>query len=359
MKKSILIAICITIIAVLWVISGSFTKESVAPEATLPSEQLSGTDIPSVQIQLMSAETLNDTISVTGRSQAARQVFIAAETAGQISTLAVNKGDNVRKGDLLAKLHIKDRAARVTEAQELIKQRQIQYEAAKKLSEKGFSSDVRVAESRAALEGAKASLKQAQVELGNTVIRAPFNGVINNIMVEVGDYVTHGTELVDLIDLNPIEITGFLTEKQLVKVQEGSMANITFLDGRDITGTVSFIASAAGPQTRTFAFEVTAANDDMAIKEGLTATVSIPTKKVSAFKISPSILSLTDDGTVGVKIVSDEGIVRFVPIRLLKDTKEFLWVTGLPKTIRLITVGQEFVITGQQVNPVKEGHNSP
>lgn len=359
MKKSILIAICITVIAVLWVLSGNITKDDDVSEGAPSTETLTETGLPSVQVESLTSEILNDTISVTGRSQAARQVSIAAETAGQIATLSVNKGDRVVKGDVLAKIQIKDRAARVTEAQQLIKQRQIQYNAAKKLSEKGFSSTVRVAESRAQLEGAKASLKQAQVELGNTVIRAPFDGVINDTMVEVGDYVTNGTALVALIDLNPMKITGFLTEKQLVKIQEDSTARIAFLDGRNAIGNVSFIASAADPQTRTFAFEVTVPNDDMAIKEGLTSKVSIPTKQVSAFKISPSILSLADDGTVGVKIVSDENIVRFVPIRLLKDTKEFLWVTGLPKNIRLIIVGQEFVVTGQQVDPIETSSNQP
>lgn len=361
MKKSFFIAVLITLIAILWVASGHLSKDAndETVQNTPTDEELSKSDIQAVQIRNMTAEILKDTITVTGRSQAARQVFIAAETAGQISTLSVKKGDAVRTGDLIAKLKIKDRAARVTEAEQLIKQRQIQYDAAKKLSERGFSSDVRVAESRAELETAKSLLKQSKVELSNTVIRAPFNGIINNTMIEVGNYVTSGTEIVDLVNLTPIKVSGFLTEKQLVKIEQGSLAEVTFLDGRETQGTVTFIASAADPQTRTFAIEITAPNDDMAIKEGLTAKLSIPSKEISAFKISPSILSLADDGTIGVKIVSDENIVRFVPIRLLKDTKEFLWVGGLPDNIRLITVGQDFVITGQQVKPVLESVNQP
>jgi multidrug efflux system membrane fusion protein len=357
MIKSVFTAVVIAIIAFLWIASGAIQKDSddLTQAQTTPEEGLQEKDIPTVQVRNLTSEVLKDKVTVTGRTQAARQVYVSSETAGQIATLSVEKGDLVKKGDVLAKLEIKDRAARVREAEQLIKQRQIQYDAAKKLSEQGFSSDVRVAESRAQLETAKAQLKQANVELGNIVIRAPFDGVINDKMIEVGDYVTNGTQLFNLVDLNPIEITAFLTEKQLVKIEEDSPAMIELLDGRTVDGTVSFIASAADPETRTFVIEVTAENEGMAIKEGLTAKIFIPTKEVQAYRISPSILSLADDGTVGVKTVSKDNIVRFVPIRLLKDTKEFLWIGGLPDEISLITVGQEFVIRGQQVEPVPEG----
>jgi len=357
MIKSISVAVIIAILAVVWVMSGVVgQKDQKTPQNEAPSEvTLNEKEIPTVQIKSLSAETLKDTVSVTGRTQAARQVFVSAETEGQIASLMVEKGDIVKKGDLLAKLEVKDRSARVREAEQLIKQRQIQYDAAKKLSERGFSSDVRVAEARAQLESAKALLKQAKVELSNIVIRAPFGGVINNKMIEVGDYVTNGTQLFDLVDLDPIELTGFLTEKQLVKIEAGGNAQATLLDGRQVNGEITFIASAADPQTRTFIIEITVPNQDMSIKEGLTAKISIPTKQVQAYKISPSILSLADDGTVGVKIVDDSNLVQFVPIILLKDTKEFLWVGGLPDSIRLITVGQEFVIAGQEVDAINEG----
>jgi len=360
MIKSISVAVVIAVLAVVWVMSGVVgEKEQETNKQSEPSQvTLQEKDIPTVQIQSLTAETLKDTVNVTGRTQAARQVFVSAETQGQIASLMVEKGDVVRKGDLLAKLEIKDRSARVREAEQLIKQRQIQYDAAKKLSERGFSSGVRVAESRAQLEAAKANLKQAKVELSNIIVRAPFAGVINNKMIEVGDYVTSGTQLFDLVDLDPIELTGFLTEKQLVKIETGGNAQATLLDGRAVEGEITFIASAADPQTRTFTIEITVPNQDMAIKEGLTAKISIPTKQVQAYKISPSILSLADDGTVGVKIVDENNMVQFVPIILLKDTKEFLWVGGLPDSIRLITVGQEFVISGQEVDAVTEGSAS-
>jgi multidrug efflux system membrane fusion protein len=356
MKKSIFIAIAIAVIATLWVLSGVIGDKDVSgADGNQQSEQSlndTSSNTPEVRVQNLTAQMMNDTLEVTGRTQASRQVMLGAETEGQIVTLLVQKGDIVAKGDILAKIGLQDRSARVSEAQQLLNQRQIQYDAAKELTEKGFNSRVRMAEAKAQLESARAQLKMARVELSNINIKAPFDGVINDQMIEVGDYVSKGTQVFEIVDLDPIEIVGFLTEKQIENITEGAEVTAKLLKGKTVTGKITFIAAAADDDTRTFRTEITLDNPDHMIKEGLTAKLQIPLSEAKAYKISPSILTLSDDGTVGVKTVSNENIVRFVPIRLLKDTPEYLWIAGLPDQVQIITVGQEFVVPGQTVKPV-------
>lgn len=356
MKKSIFIALVIAAVAFLWVMSGvmSTSDEGPAVSSDEPSQEaLSGDEIPEVRVRDLTAQLMEDSIEVTGRTRASRQVYIKAETDGQVASVQVEKGAVVKKGEILARLRLEDRSARVLEAEQLLRQREIQFNAAKELSEKGFNSRVRLAEAQAQLETAKAQLKQARVELSNINIKAPFEGVVNGQMVEVGDYVSKGTDMFDVVDMHPIEISGFLTEKQVELVVEGTAAEAEFLKDDKVIGDVTFIAPAANPETRTFEMEVTVDNPEHRIKEGLTAKIKIPVKETQAYKISPSILSLADDGTVGVKTVSADNIVEFKPIKLLKDTPKYLWVGGLPDQIRIITVGQEFVVTGQEVKPVQ------
>ncbi len=93
-------------------------------------------------------------------------------------------------------------------------------------------------------------------------------------------------------------------------------------------------------------------NEDYLIKEGLPSEITIPLAQQKAYKISPSVLALLDDGSVGVKVLDENDVVLFLPITLLKDTPDYLWVSGLPDNIRLITVGQEFVTQGQTVKPI-------
>ena len=135
-------------------------------------------------------------------------------------------------------------------------------------------------------------------------------------------------------------------------------AHVEFLDGEVQEGKVSYIAPAADSQTRTFRIIVSAENTEQSIKEGLTAKLSIPVANKKAHKISPSILSLSDDGIVGVKTVNADDIVEFTPVKILSDKPEAMWITGPYETVRFITVGQAFVIEGQKVVPIvsdKEG----
>lgn len=358
MKKRIFLFAVVGILAGLMLINiMSGTEDSgnnpiVEQLSPAVNDSAASAELPSVRVRDLTAELMNDIVEVTGRTQASRQVNISSETEGQIASILIEKGDMVRAGQVLAKLEIRDRAARVSEAEQLLNQRQIQYNASKELAEKGFNSRVRLAEARAQLETARSLLKQARVELANVNIKAPFDGVINDQIVEIGDYVSKGQTLFNIVDLNPVEIVGFLTEKQMEHVTVGTQANAKLLQNQMVSGDITFIASAADMQTRTFKIEMTLPNSDHIIKEGMTAKIQIPVKEASAYKISPSILSLADDGTVGIKIVNAQDTVEFMPITLLKDTPEYLWVGGLPDKIRVITVGQEFVINGQKVKPV-------
>ncbi len=358
MNKSIVIALIIAVVATLWILSGvkndaeKPVSQQTVSQVEEPAAELEQKKIPEVRVQNLIAQIMEDDVEVTGRTQASRQVIIRAETEGKIASLQVNKGDVVKKGQLLAKVDVGDRAARVEEARQILKQRKIQYDASKKLTEKGYNSRVRLAETESNLQSARAQLTQAQEELSNIVIKAPFGGVINDQMVEVGDYVSNGSELLEIVDLNPIEISGFLTEKQIGSLHQGDEANAILLNGEKIAGKVSFIAAAADLETRTFSMELTVPNEDYSIKEGLTAKILVPFKENKAYKISPSILSLADDGTVGIKLVNSNNVVEFQAVTLLKDTPDYLWVGGLPDNIQVITVGQEFVIPGQEVKPI-------
>ncbi|MAZ76213.1 MAG: hypothetical protein CMH31_02810 [Micavibrio sp.] len=354
MKKSVFIAITIAFLTGLWLFSGLFTSDkNQTSQETLSNDDLEvGDKLVEVRVRNLTAEMMVDDITVTGRTRSSRKVDMKTEIDGQVVKILVEKGASVKKGDVLAILDVKARAARVREAEELLTQRQIQYNAAKELEEKGFNSRVRLAEARAQIELARASLKSARIELADTNIKAPFDGVINNQYIEIGDFVSKGQDIFRIVDLDPLEITGFVTEKNIMQLHVGAKTNISLTNGTEIEGELSYIASAADEKTRTFEIEISVPNEGYLLKEGLTAEITVPLEQQKAYKISPSVLALLDDGSVGVKILNENDVVQFLSITLLKDTPEYLWVSGLPDTIRLITVGQEFVIEGQAVKSI-------
>jgi multidrug efflux system membrane fusion protein len=112
------------------------------------------------------------------------------------------------------------------------------------------------------------------------------------------------------------------------------------------------VAPVADPSTRTFKVELAVPNPDNTIRAGLTSDIHLYADVVQVHTLSAGLLSLADDGTIGVKIVDNTDAVRFYPVEIAGSSPEGTHVTGLPNSIRLITVGQGFVTAGQKVNPV-------
>lgn len=171
-------------------------------------------------------------------------------------------------------------------------------------------------------------------------------------VIEVGDYVSVGDTMFTIVDMETIDLVVFVSERNISRIRLGHEATAEFYNGDIVSGIVSYIAPVADQATRTFRVEISTPNPDYSIRDGLTAKVRISVEEQKAHKISPSVLSLNDVGQIGVKIVVTPNRVQFVPVTILSDTSDHMWILGLPDNVRLITVGQDFVSPGQTVQPI-------
>ena len=193
-------------------------------------------------------------------------------------------------------------------------------------------------------------LKNIELDINNTLISAPFSGIISDKMIEESEYITPGNVMFTIIDLNPIKIQGYLSEFDVNKVSLGTKAIIENTNGLKKNGVISFISPSAETSTRTFEITIEADNADLSFKSGITTKITIAGSELKAHKIPPSILTLQDDGTVGVKAVNEDNIVIFYPTTSVKDTIDGIWVSGLPDKVNLIVTGQEYVAIGESVS---------
>jgi membrane fusion protein, multidrug efflux system len=349
MNNSIKIAILIAVGATVWVLSGQIFKpeKQLTPNHHQSAQQI----IPKVRIEHLTAQAQSHNIILRGRTEPNRSVDIRAEVSGHIIETPLLKGSFVKKGTLLVRLDIDDRLAKLDEGRALKKQRIIEYDAAITLSKKGYRSETKLAEAKALLEGAEASLKRLQIDLERTQIKAPFDGVLEERPVEIGDYVGVGGQVARIVELNPILVTGHATEKERPFLSIGDMADITYLSGEKTTGTIRYIASDTDPQTRTYRIEIEAPNNQHNIYSGLTSAISVKLNKMDVYKILPAYLALSKEGDIGVKILSEDNNVQFQPINIVSETEDGFWVSGPQNDIRLVTVGHEFVKEGQKVEP--------
>ena len=152
-----------------------------------------------------------------------------------------------------------------------------------------------------------------------------------------------------IMRLNPMVITGEVTEKNVDQIKLGQKVDINLIDATSLQGSISYISKSANPSTRTYKIEATVSNKDGSIREGLSADMLVPLREVLAHLIPSYLISLNDEGELGVKVLIDTK-VKFSKIQIVEDTVDGLWVTGLPEKATVITVGQEYVINGQIVN---------
>ncbi len=350
LNQSTLIAIVIAVVAILWIGSGFFKSS----EAVQETKKMSKSEkMISVKSEVSNAQAFTNVITVTGRTLAFRSSDLAAEIAGRVTNTDVKEGSLVKKGDIILSLAEDDRRALYKQALASLEQAEIEFNASKKLKQKQFNSEIQLATAKANLEAAKAAVEQAKIDLDNTIIKAPYDGLFESRFVEVGDYVKEGTQVASFVDLDPVKIAGFVTEKQIQHLHVGAHAAVELLDGRKLGAEITYLASSADETTRTFAIELEAPNPNMKVIEGLTAKIHLDTETYQAHKISPSILTLDDEGVVGVKTLDSNNEVHFKPVEIISDKQDGMWVTGLDKQERLITLGQEFVIDGQKVSTDK------
>lgn len=355
MKRSIVLAVLLAVGAVLWIASGMLDGGGAPEQETVAERNAHEPEAIKVQVRDFTAVDHPRMLVVTGRTNAIKDAEIKAETAGQVVARPARKGSVVSKGTVLLELAMDDRLARLKQAEARVGVAKITYEASKDLQRKQFESQIKLAQSNADLAEAEAELEAAKLDIQRTKIRAPIDGFIDELLPGPGDRVEVGEQVSVVVDLDPMRVIAYITEREVEYLKTDDLATIRLPSGREIGGTVHYISRVANDVTRAFRVDVWVDNPDYSIPAGMTAEVRFDGGTRMAHMIPTSSLTLDDLGRLGVRTVVDGDTVKFQPVKLLDDTTEGAWVTGLPDTVTLITVGQEFVVEGQKVAPVKQG----
>lgn len=305
-------------------------------------------DLFLVSVREMHAQEYVENIQVRGRTEALKKVELKAEVSGKIVATPVDKGDSVKAGQTICKIAPNAKEANLAKAQALAQQRKLEYDAAVELAKRGFRSDTQVASAKAELDSASAEVRQAEVELEQTSIKAPFSGLLNDRPAELGDFMQAGSICAVLLTDDPYLVVGEVSDNQVSRLEPGTEARVELTNGTVLQGKVRYISFAARVETRTFRVEVEVPNPEHTLKEGMTANILIPTESARAHFITPSLLTLKDDGSVGIRVV-ENGVVQFYQADIAGNKPGGLWIKGLPNDIQLITQGQNFVTEGQKV----------
>ena len=285
MNQNVRISLYIVIPIIFWMLSGIFVEEK---GPTLVEDN----NAASIEVRTSTPTMFSPSIKLKATSNSERRVAVKAKTTGEVVEIGAKEGDFVKKDSLLCKLGI--------------------------------------------------------VELNRTEVKSPFSGYIESI-VKPGNFLDRGQVCATIIDLDPIKFIAEIPEIRIADVKVGQKVLIELITGEKIEGKLSFVSKSASPQTKTFRVESEIDNTKGLIKDGITSTITIKTDPILSHKISPSILDLDDSGNIGVKILTSENIVKFIPIFIVEDLEDGLWISGIPEKVDLIVKGHGFVEDGQKI----------
>lgn len=308
------------------------------------------------------AETVPNAVLVRGRTESARSVEVRSETTGQVVGEPLRKGALVEAGEVLCRLDpgtrevsLAEARARVLEATARLVEAELALTQARGLKSEGFASETRlrgaeagVQSAMAARQAAEAGVAAAEKEISRLTLTAPFGGLLESDTAETGSLLSAGAPCATIVQLDPVKLVGFVAETEVSRVEPGAMAGARLADGREVRGKVTYVARSADEATRTFRVEIEVGNADLSIRDGQTVEMLIAAAGTLAHLVPSSALTLDDGGRLGVRAVQD-GKVTFLPVAVLRDTVDGIWVTELPADADIIVVGQEYVTEGVAV----------
>ena len=260
-----------------------------------------------VEVLESKAQIISDSIDFSSTTEAHRRIEIKSEVMTTVEKVLVKAGKPIKKGQHIIKLE--------------------EFDTNQELYELDLLSEN---------------------EFKKIALFAPFDGILLDGHKIGGELVMPGEKVYEIIDLSKLKIFGYINENEILNISEDNEVDVTIL-GESVNGKIDYISPFSDPNTKTFEIVVNVDNQNLKFKDGLSSMISIKKGEVLAHKISPSILSLGDEGELGVKVIDEGNKVLFKKINIIEDTSDFMLVTGLDSQEQLIIVGQQYVSNGEEV----------
>jgi len=342
-------------------LAGAVAACSSSAEAgdTVPPIIEGATRVINVEVEPIVPTGFTELIRLTGNVRANRDVVVSATEAGLVSAILVDQGNPVRAGQAVARLDDTQLRAQVDEARARADLAQETWERYRRLFEEDqVGSELQYLEARYAAEQSAASLTALSARLDATVIRAPFEGVLDSRDIELGSMIMPGTPVARVVDLDPVRIRGGVPERYALDVRPGSEATVTFqvIEGEAFEGAITYVGSAVDPEDRTFPVELTLGNPGGLIKPEMVANIEIVRETRSDVVVVPrEVLLRVEDGYVAyvVEGSGDEGMARSRSVRLGPAQRNLVVVEeGLRAGERLVVIGQQLIADGDRVRVV-------
>jgi RND family efflux transporter MFP subunit len=346
--------ISIIILIVILVASGFLLKKN---HDTINQQKTSSgiSAVVSVNVTEVKEMTSTHNLHLTGTLSPVTELNIAAQAQGQITSLNVELGQFKSKGSILATIDNRLKQLSLQSAKVSISKLKRDLDRYENLFKGGSVTEQQLDDARNAYENAKIQLEQAQKQLADATIIAPFSGIITQKQVEKGAYINIGNPIATMVDISKLKIKINVSESNVYQIKKNDPAIITsdIYPEKSFNGRISFI-SEKGDDTHSYQVEIEMPNNSKyPLKAGtfVNATVTIPGKQMSLYIPREALQGSSQDASV---FVAENGKALLKKITLGTGTDLNLEVlSGLKKGDKVVTTGQINLENGKEIRIVE------
>jgi RND family efflux transporter MFP subunit len=230
-------------------------------------------NVETIEVQ---PEPFADRVDATGQVMADRDVVVASEESGVVRSILVEKGTRVSAGQALVRIDDRLLKAQHDQAVSEAALARETFERQRRLwEEDSIGSELTFLRAKYAAETADANARALDTRLERTTIRAPFAGILDARLVEIGSTLSPGSPVVRIVDADPLKVLAGIPERYAGEVRTGAAAIVSFDNGRTVEAKASFVGTAIDEQSRTFPIEVVVPNEGGLLKPGMVANVRV------------------------------------------------------------------------------------
>lgn len=294
---------------------------------------------------------LRDVLVLPGETEPWQDVLVAADKDGRVEWIGLKEGDEVKKGQLLARIDVSALKAIITRAEASSELANDLYERRKTLFDRGIVHQEALERALTDKALAKSDLVKAKVEYDRGFPHSPISGTVNHLHVDEGEFVNRGKPMMDLVNVDRIKIHVNVPELDVRYLKKGQdvMVGIDAFPDRKMRGKVDFISFKADPATKTFRVRVLIENPDHEIRPGMIARV-VFLRRLIPDALSAPLFSILDKGGERILFVEKDGVAhaRTVSIGVIEGDRVQI-TDGLKPGDHLIVTGQRDVEEGMKV----------
>lgn len=305
-----------------------------------------------VETKLIQPEKFEHFFEVSGTVTTDDNVTLSAESAGQIKSILVKEGQKVNAGQVLVKLNTATIESSIEEVKTALELATTVYDRQKKLWEQKIGSEIQFLQAKNNKESLEQKLKTLQTQLALSIVKAPGEGVVDEIYRKEGEMVMPGTPMVQFVNLNNMKMLADVSEMYVKSVKQGDKASVSFpaLGIENTEATINRTSNVINLKNRTFKVEVSLSNKDQILKPNAIGMLRIKDFEAdSAFVVPSMILGKDSKGEYLYTIKENDGkkVSRKTYVTTGKTSGgQTMIIDGLTSNDKVVTAGYNEVSDG-------------